>query len=134
MPIDVLWGNEQHTYVYIHVVGKWAWNEYHIAINSANQLINSVSHPVCIVTHLVDSQAQTLSRRAFSEWRKSIINTPKNLQTVILVPGRPIIQVFLDVAARMFSPFITFKFRMAPTREDAEKIVVTSVEVVSNGV
>lgn len=123
MPIDVVWGNTDRTYVYICVKDEWEWADYQLSITQANAFIKSVDHSVCIVTHLTTSEAQHLPKSAFIQWQKSLKNTPPNLQTVILVPGKPIIRIFLDTAYRMFGHFITFKFRMAATREDAETIV-----------
>jgi len=123
MPINVHWGNEDQSYVYIHVLGSWSWEDFHKSIYDANRLINSVKHPVCIITHLADSQAQLISSNAFVQWQKSLKDTPDNLQTVILVPGRPIIQMFIDMAYRVLGQFITFKFRMAATLEDAREII-----------
>ena len=123
MSIDVSWGNEDKTYVYLRVVGEWKWPEYHLSVVQANAHIESVDYPVCIVTHLIDTDAQRLPKQAFSQWQKSMKNTPANLRMVIIVPGKPIIRIFLDTAYKIFSPFITFKFRMAATLEDAQDIV-----------
>ena len=132
MPIDVSWGNTHKTYVYIHVSGKWNWQEYHSSISEANQLINTIDHKVCIITHLTDSEAQLLPKNAFLQWQKSTKEIPSNLQSLILVPGRPIIQIFMDTAYRMFGRFITFKFMMASTLEDAQILVQDILEKSSN--
>ena len=132
MAIDVSWGNSQKTYVYIEVIGKWEWNEYHESISLANNLIRMVDHPVCVVTHLTDAQAQMLPSNAFAQWSRSLHNTPTNMQTLILVPGQTIVQIFIDMAYRLFGRFITFKFRMASTVEQALEIVeVTHDDTVS---
>lgn len=123
MPISVSWGDKEQTYVYIEVIGFWTWHDYHKSIALANELIGSVDHNVCIITHLCDSQAQYLAKNAFGQWRKSLSDTPSNLQMVILVPGILIIQVFIDMIYRVFGQFLTFKFRMASTLDDAHKIV-----------
>jgi len=123
MSINVSWGDENQTYVYIRVVGYWSWLEYHKSIALANELINSVDHEVCIITHMVDSQAQVLAKNAFGQWRKSLSETPRNLKMVILVPGIQIIKVFIDAIQRLFGRLITFKFRMASTLDDAQQIV-----------
>jgi len=123
MSIEVVWGNLDKTYVYIKVVGDWTWEEYQVSVESANELIQSVTHEVCIITHLTDTKAQQLPSGAFSQWRRSLKHTPKNLQLIILVPGRPVIRLFLDTAQRIFDQFITFSFRMAATLTEAEDIV-----------
>ena len=123
MPINVSWGDKEQTYVYIHVIGNWTWHEYHSNIELANELIESVDHKVCVITHMVDSQAQILAKNAFGQWRKSLGDTPSNLQMVILVPGILLVQAFIDTIHRLFGQFLTFKFRMALTLDDAEQIV-----------
>ena len=123
MAINVSWGNDKQTYVYIQVTGRWTWREYHNSISLANELIYSVDHDVCIITHLVDSEAQILTKNAFGQWRKSLDETPRNLQIVILVPGIPIIKVFIDTTHRLFGRLMTFTFRMASTLDDAQQIV-----------
>lgn len=128
MPINVSWGDDNQTYVYIQVTGRWTWQEYHKSIALANDLIISVDHDVCIITHLVDSQAQILAKNAFGQWRKSLGNTPKNLQMVILVPGINIIKVFIDSIQRIFGRLITFKFRMAVSLDEAQQIIKTAQE------
>jgi len=126
MSIEVVWGNLDKTYVYIKVVGDWSWKDYQRSIQSANELIQSVTHDVCIITHLTDEQAQKLPAGAFSQWRRSLKYTPENLQLIILVPGRPIIRLFIETAQRIFQQFITFSFRMAATLEEAQDIVQQS--------
>lgn len=123
MAIDVSWGNPEKTYVYIKVAGKWGWDEYHHSIFLANNLIRFVDYPVCVITHLTDAQAQLLPSNAFVQWQKSLHDTPPNMRTLILVPGRPIVQVFIDMTHRLLGRFVTFRFRMASTLDDALQIV-----------
>lgn len=123
MVIDVSWGNPEKTYIYIRVVGKWGWDDYHSSLFRANKLIRTVDHKVCVITHLTNAHAQTLPSNAFAQWSKSLRDTPPNMQTLILVPGRPIVQSFIDMTHRLLGRLITFRFRMASTLEDAIQIV-----------
>lgn len=123
MAIDASWGNPEKTYVYLKVAGKWDWDEYQHSISLANNLIRSVDHPVCVITHMTDAQAQILPQNAFAQWHKSLRETPPNMRTLILVPGRPIVQIFIDMAHRLLGRLITFRFRMAATLEDALQLV-----------
>lgn len=123
MSIEVSWGNLEKTYVYMQVTGIWTWQEYRSGIISANELIESVDHDICIVTHLIDKDAQKLPPGAFRQWQNTLKQTPANLQLVILVPGRPLIRIFLDTIQRLFSQLMTFNFRMAATLEEAQEIV-----------
>ncbi|MEM9955202.1 MAG: hypothetical protein AAF846_26575 [Chloroflexota bacterium] len=133
MAIEVSWGNDEQTYVYIRVENAWTWSDYRASLEQANELIESVVYDVAIITHMVNPLARHLPRNAFLQWGKSIQNNPANLKTVIVVPGEPRVRVFVNTADRLFGNILSFRFRMAETLEEAQKIVrelhPTSIEI-----
>lgn len=55
MPISTEWDNHRHTIIRIHLYDPWDLNEYFEAVHQAQELANTVPHPVHLIYDLTDA-------------------------------------------------------------------------------
>lgn len=119
--IAVCWDNPEQTIVRMEFEPGWTWDEFYAAVQQANALIDTVSHPVSYLSVQTTPNAyiapNTLTHLAnvHKHWH------PRSVISVIVGPAA-YVNAFLNVLLRMH-PELKHIHRMANTADEARKLI-----------
>lgn len=120
--ITVEWDNLERTSLYTRYTDAWTWAEYEQALEDMRVLLNSVTHPVAIIRHIVDVEALLPPAEPYS--------LPAHLQgfpanwgdLVILAPDPLVVKSFAALALSILDEAGTAGVYVAPALEDARTL------------
>jgi hypothetical protein len=120
--ITVEWDNPERTILYTRYTDAWTWAEYEQALEDMGVLLNSVTHPVAIIRHIVDVEAllppaELYTLPAHLQW------FPANWGgLVILAPDPLVVKSFAALALSILGEAGTAGLYAAPALEDARTL------------
>ncbi|MEP7285767.1 MAG: hypothetical protein ABI947_08365 [Chloroflexota bacterium] len=95
MSVAADWDNEAQTTIYMAFVGKWNWDEFHMATTQTSSMIRSA---ICTIDLIVDfSQSGPLPSNALSNFGSSLKLKNKNVGMVVGVTKAQFLQTLSNI-------------------------------------
>ena len=121
MPIIVDWDDDQKTVICYRYTGKWTWDEYGAAVETATRLIDSVGHKVDIIGDF--SEGVLVPSHALSNFRKSW-NLRQPTGTVVLVINSSFLESMVNVFRRLYAE-IGSRLYVTKSLEEARSLIAS---------
>lgn len=119
MPIQVSWGNEQKTYTVFKFIGKWTWDEYHVSIAEAFELVKDIPYTVNILLDI--TECHLFPQNLLSHVGSSMKQPPKAFDLAVVATSSRFVEVLARTIEKLYGKQKT-RFQIARTIEDAHKI------------
>ena len=99
MPIHVSWGNEQKTYTLFRFENKWTWDEYHRAIDEANELVKDCGYTVNVLVDV--TQCHLFPQNLLSNVRSSVLQHSHKTDLVVVVTTSRFVEMLLHTLEKV---------------------------------
>jgi hypothetical protein len=128
MGVQAVWDNEQQTIIRYDLSGKWTWDEFFTAYETAKAMLNASPH----VVHFILNPTDAASRRHLPPGIVSRIgNTARtklpNAGITVAIGSSNVVRSIISAAARLY-PRISKQYQFADTLDEARAIIAEKLE------
>ena len=123
MPVNVSWDNADHNVVRYDYTGKWTWEEVYAAIDQANALMHSVSHPVSIIHDL--TQSAGIPSSALTHAHRITMGIPENWAVSVVVGSGMFTESLLNIFTKIYRK-LGDRYQTAHSLDEARVIIARS--------
>lgn len=123
MPIATSWENEDKTALCFAYIGVWEWSEVFEAIDTGNQMIDEVNHPVGIIFDM--SKSTAMPKGVFAQGRQADRKQHKLIKYKVTIGANRFVEILVSSYQKIYGVIggdTTTAF--ASDREEAVKIIV----------
>lgn len=100
MPVEVTWGNPEHTYTIFKFTGKWTWDEYYQSINDGQELIADTPGMVNILIDV--TEANLVPENLLSHTSRSMNRPPREFALAVVVTDSNFVKILVGILDKLF--------------------------------
>ncbi len=120
MPLNVSWGNEEHTYTIFEFVGKWTWEEYHNAVKEGYELTKDIPHMVNILLDI--SKSNLFPSNMLSHFGSSMQHPPREFDLAVVVSQSGFVNAIAGIIDSLYGKKGA-KFKVVKTLEEGRALL-----------
>ena len=122
MPINVEWGNSEHSVIIRRFRGKWDWGDFQAASDELNMMLSEVDDPVISILDLSKSAAPPPG--VFARAKALMDNIDPAVEMTIVVGINVAVRRVFDIISQVFNArFAACNAIMVTTMEEAYKVI-----------
>lgn len=131
MGVRISWDDENKTIVRLSFEGEWNWQDYYMAVQQSNMMLESVKYKVDIITDF--HRSENLPPQAFVHLRRALFNVPPNWGSSVIVTGeRPSVSSLMHSFIKMH-PRLGKRIAIVTSLEEAYTLLNTHQPIESHG-
>jgi hypothetical protein len=120
MAVHIAWEDERKRVLHYRLDDDWTWVEFFAAKKQANQLMDTVSHPLGVIIEA--PPAPILPSNIISNARKALRSTHPNTVVIVIIATHPLIRTMFHTT-RALGRIANFRVELASTLDEARTII-----------
>jgi len=101
MGITVQWDNDEQTVIRYDFTNNWNWVEFQERVKEVFAMTASVDHTVDTISNFLPGA--NIPKDAFFQFRRAMVNAPKNRGITVIVGASLLIQTLVKVFSRIYT-------------------------------
>lgn len=119
MNMSLSWLNEEKTALHNYIEGAWEWDEFYTIHEQTKEMMNSVEHPVALITEFADKESIVMPKQLFTHARNLFNDFPDNRGMIIFVGQGMLLRTVISTLSKVIPLQITKNLKSVATIAEA---------------